>query len=78
MHNQTQNDQLIWMITVFDCDLNLLPGFAQAAGAPVACQVYEGMWHDFEEFSQGCGGRTPNEMGAIANYVHLIYSSCKL
>jgi hypothetical protein len=44
----------------------------------VACQVYEGMWHDFEEFSQGCGGRTPNEMGAIANYVHLIYSSCKL
>ena len=30
----------------------LLAQKAQAAGAPVTCQVYEGMWHDFEEFSQ--------------------------
>ena len=32
----------------------------------MAAQVYEGMWHDFEEFSQGCGGRTPNEAGKHA------------
>jgi acetyl esterase/lipase len=30
---------------------------AQAAGAPVSARIYAGMFHDFEEFSQGCGER---------------------
>ena len=30
---------------------------AQAAGAAVQVEVFEGMWHDFEEESQGCGAR---------------------
>ena len=30
---------------------------AQAAGAPVQVEVFEGMWHDFEEESQGCGAK---------------------
>lgn len=30
---------------------------AQAAGAAVQVEAFEGMWHDFEEESQGCGAR---------------------
>lgn len=39
---------------------------AQAAGAPVMARVYAGMFHDFQEFSQGCGGKLPLTAGAAA------------
>ena len=35
---------------------------AQAAGAPVVARVYAGMFHDFQQYSQGCGG--PEEIAA--------------
>lgn len=28
---------------------------AQSAGAPVMARVYAGMFHDFQQYSQGCG-----------------------
>jgi acetyl esterase/lipase len=37
---------------------------AQAAGAPVSARVYAGMWHCFQEYSQGCGNSAKEPLAA--------------
>jgi monoterpene epsilon-lactone hydrolase len=44
---------------------------AQAAGAAVQVEVFEGMWHDFEEESQGCGA-----FGKLVSAVHAMTLPC--
>jgi acetyl esterase/lipase len=43
-----------------------LAGRAQAAGAEVTAQLYDGMWHDWPMYSQGCGSGHPLELGLEA------------
>jgi hypothetical protein len=39
---------------------------AQAAGAAVQVEVFEGMWHDFQEESAGCGAHGQLDEGLTA------------
>ena len=39
---------------------------AQAAGAPVQVEVYEGMWHDWIQYTEGCRSRTVLKEGVAA------------
>merc|ERR1712216_888226 len=39
---------------------------AHAAGAPVQLEIYDGMWHDFIQYTEGCESFGPLREGAQA------------
>mmetsp|Transcript_6989 Transcript_6989/g.19810 ORF Transcript_6989/g.19810 Transcript_6989/m.19810 type:complete len:492 (-) Transcript_6989:94-1569(-) len=47
-------------------DSGIIGERALQRGAPVVVDIFDGMWHDFPMYSEGCGGKTELWQGVVA------------